>query len=43
MIIVILAVMEEIMPIIRIHKFLFQWAKIFNEDVPCQNEMAHSL
>lgn len=33
----------EIMPIIRIHKFLFQWAKIFNEDVPCQNEMAHSL
>lgn len=26
-----------------IHKFLFQWAKIFNEDVPCQNEMAHSL
>lgn len=35
--------MPEIMPIIRIHKFLFQWAKIFNEDVPCQNEMAHSL
>lgn len=41
--IAILVEMPEIMPIIRIHKFLFQWAKIFNEDVPCQNEMAHSL